>query len=92
MNILLAGATGLVGSKTLQFLIEDQRVSKIIVVSRKKCEIHNEKIINIVGELSQLTKEKINSFGINNIDSALCALGTTIKNVKTKLVVVMCAA
>jgi uncharacterized protein YbjT (DUF2867 family) len=84
MKVLLFGSTGLIGNLTLKNLIEDSRVDQIVIVTRKKSEIQHSKILKIVSSFEELNREVFLQSGVSHIDGALCALGTTIKKVKTK--------
>jgi len=78
-NILLAGSSGLVGSLALKNLLADSDVGKIILVSRTKQDISNDKILQIIGSLDLLDTVNLSDYGIEHIDAGLCALGSTIK-------------
>jgi uncharacterized protein YbjT (DUF2867 family) len=77
---LVVGSTGLIGSQLLELLLNSDHYSKVIAISRKKLEISNPRLINIVCELSQLTSHH------NELkaDDVFCCLGTTMKVAKSK--------
>lgn len=75
MNVLLAGASGLIGHHALHNLLEDRSISKIIVVARTELDIQNEKIVQVITSFDQLDKIELNE----RIDAGLCALGSTIR-------------
>lgn len=77
---LVAGSTGLIGSQLLELLLNDDRYSKVIAVSRKKLTSSSAKLINVVCELNQLAnhQEQLKA------DDVFCCLGTTIKKAKSK--------
>ncbi len=77
---LLAGSTGLIGNQLLELLLNDDRYSKIIAISRKKLTITNAKLVNVVCELSQLPshQEELKA------DDVFCCLGATMKRAKSK--------
>jgi uncharacterized protein YbjT (DUF2867 family) len=73
-TVIVAGATGLVGSSLISQLIENKEVTKIIALSRKQITITDEKIENLVIDF-----DNINEVRLPPIDAAFCALGSTIK-------------
>src|SRR6267154_2386307 len=77
---LLAGSTGLIGRQLLELLLKDDHYSNVIAISRKKLEITNPKLINVVCELSQLS----NYSDELKADDVFCCLGTTMKVAKSK--------
>lgn len=81
MEVVLLGATGLVGFNVLLLLLEDPKVVKVHVVSRKKVPALNPKIDWIaIQDLSDLKK-------IDNLSDQsvyISCLGTTIKNAGSK--------
>ena len=83
-NIILAGSSGLVGSYALQNLLSDNRVGKIILVSRTAQDILNPKIIQVISSLDLLDSVDLNNYGIDFVDAAICALGSTIKKAGDK--------
>lgn len=72
---LLFGATGLVGKKLLELLLEDDRYVKIRVANRKSKNYSNTKIEEVIVDFSDLEKYS-KSF---NVDHVFICLGTTIK-------------
>jgi uncharacterized protein YbjT (DUF2867 family) len=77
---LIAGSTGLIGSQLLELILNDDRYSKVIAISRRKLEIPNPKLINVVCELSQLS----NHHNELKADDVFCCLGTTMKVARSK--------
>lgn len=77
---LVAGSTGLIGSQLLDLLLKDDYYSKVIAISRKKLEINNPKLVNVVCELDQLSKLSTELIA----DDVFCCLGTTMKVAKSK--------
>lgn len=75
-TILLAGATGLIGSAALQAMIEDTRIGRVIALVRKPRATTHAKIEQWVATGDLLT-------GLRDVpvDAVICCLGTTIRNV-----------
>jgi uncharacterized protein YbjT (DUF2867 family) len=72
---LLAGSTGLVGSRLLERLLQDPRYGHIIALSRSSLPIHHPKL-----EIMLVTLETIAEIAPDlKADDWFCALGTTIK-------------
>ena len=77
---LLFGATGLVGQKLLELLLEDERYEKIRVANRKSKNYSNTKIEEVIVDFSALEKHA-ESF---KVDHVFICLGTTIKKAGSK--------
>jgi uncharacterized protein YbjT (DUF2867 family) len=74
MKLLLLGATGLVGSRTLSLALSHEAFSEVIAPTRKSL-VPNAKLVNPVGpELEQLVPLLVSS---HKPDAVICALGTT---------------
>ena len=48
MNILLFGATGMVGDGVLRWLIASARVNRVVAVSRKALSVHHAKLQTVI--------------------------------------------
>lgn len=76
MTAVIAGASGLTGSKLLEFLLADTRIKRVISVGRRPLGVKNAKFSEIlVRELSELPAVADSLKG----DIYFCCLGTTIK-------------
>lgn len=71
-KVLVAGATGLVGSHILQRLLQDDTVSEIHLLSRRKLPLQHAKLHLHLVDFSHLPK-------LPQLDEIYLALGTTIK-------------
>ncbi|NQY54392.1 MAG: NAD-dependent epimerase/dehydratase family protein [Campylobacteraceae bacterium] len=77
---LLLGASGLVGSFCLKYLLEDDSYSSIIVLSRKELNIKNDKLSVLITDfknLNDLCKDI-------KVDDVFSCFGTTIKKAGSK--------
>ncbi|HVJ39588.1 MAG TPA: NAD(P)H-binding protein [Stenotrophomonas sp.] len=74
MRILLAGATGLVGSHTLSLLLDDPRCTALIAPTRRPLGRRHPKLDNPVLDFDDLEQVARGW----SADAAICALGTTI--------------
>lgn len=74
-SILLAGATGLVGSACLPLLLADERVGKVIALVRRPLGIQHAKLEQWVAPSDDLLK----GLKPETVDAVICCLGTTIK-------------
>ena len=74
-TVLLAGATGLVGSAALDLLLNDARAGRVIALVRKPLPLQHPKLVQWTAPelLAGLREERV--------DGVVCALGTTIRNV-----------
>jgi uncharacterized protein YbjT (DUF2867 family) len=73
---LVSGASGLVGSKLIELLLEDNYYDKVVSVVRKPLEIKNEKLVQKVLDFENISSD----FGEIKADDGFCCLGTTIKS------------
>lgn len=75
LTICLAGSTGAVGNKVLNFLNEESQINRIITLTRKPASYQLSKEENHVVDFNQLASLK------NELkaDVFICCLGTTIK-------------
>jgi uncharacterized protein YbjT (DUF2867 family) len=76
-TLLLAGATGLVGSEALKLLLADPRVAQVVAPTRRALAPHA-KLRNPIATIADLPLEA----EWWAVDGAICALGTT--RAKTK--------
>jgi uncharacterized protein YbjT (DUF2867 family) len=75
MNILLLGATGLVGNECLQLLLAEKNISEIRIFSRSPISQIDKRIRTVIAPFNEMNNHR-NFFAV---DAVLCALGTTIK-------------
>ena len=73
-SILLAGATGLVGSRVLARLLSDLRVSRVVAPSRRPLPPHP-KLLDVRADYDALPADA----EWWAVDAVICTLGTTIK-------------
>ena len=71
-TILLAGATGLTGSACLPLLLADERVGKVITLTRRPTARHEKLEQWVADDLLQALRPR-------SVDAVICCLGTTIK-------------
>jgi uncharacterized protein YbjT (DUF2867 family) len=74
-SVLLLGATGLVGRELLSLLLEDDDVSRVVVIARRASGARHTKLEERVVDLDKM-QEHSDAF---KVDQIFCALGTTIK-------------
>jgi uncharacterized protein YbjT (DUF2867 family) len=84
ITVLLAGATGLVGSEVLKRCIDNDKIASIIVPTRRKLLIEHRKVKNIVMDLVDTDRhaelsQAIASAANNKVHAYICCLGTTMK-------------
>ncbi len=81
MIAVVAGASGLVGNLVLQNLLQSQQLTKVIVLVRRKLEITDPKLQQVI--LADFAQMKSRSQDLKG-DFYFCCLGTTIKDAGTK--------
>lgn len=77
---MIIGASGLVGSKLLEKLLESERYEKVIALVRKPLLNPHAKLQEIIIDFDNLEEE----YPDIAVDDVYCAIGTTIKKAKTK--------
>ena len=76
-TILVAGATGLIGTEVLRKALEDQRISRAIALVRRSTGLVHPKLL----EWSASTDDLLSGLRTDQVDAVVCCLGTTIRNV-----------
>lgn len=76
-RILLAGATGLIGSAVLECALADARIGEVIVLTRKPLGFSHAKL----EERCSLGADLLTALRPEPVDAVICCLGTTIRNV-----------
>ena len=74
LELLLVGATGIVGSRVLAAALEDARFARVIAPTRRTLPTQS-KLLNPVVDFSQLDEDA----PWWRADAVICTLGTTIK-------------
>lgn len=72
MKIAIAGATGLTGSLCLDLLLNDERVTEVFSLGRRKTGKNHEKLTEVILNNGRLVQDL-------SVDAFICCLGTTIK-------------
>jgi nucleoside-diphosphate-sugar epimerase len=80
-EIVVAGATGLVGSKLMEMLLADVTVHKLIVLSRSEVEWKHIKVQCIITDFDRLDQYVSR---VSNAHALFCCIGTTIKRAGSK--------
>lgn len=75
MQVLLAGATGLVGAQVLQRLLDDSRCSGVIAPTRRALPRTDGRLLNPVLDFENITALAQDW----RVNAAICALGSTMK-------------
>jgi uncharacterized protein YbjT (DUF2867 family) len=73
VNLLILGATGLVGGESLERALADGRVETVIAPTRRGLRPHQKLVNPVANNLEQLLPE----FGGWAVDGVVCALGST---------------
>lgn len=77
---LIAGATGLIGSKLLELILKDDDYERVIVLTRKPLDQEHAKLETIISNFKNLDKVS----GSLKADDVFCCLGTTMKKAGSK--------
>ena len=76
-NVLLIGASGLIGSELVQLLLRDDKIKTVKVFVRKSLAITDQKLIELLVNFERLEDFKDQFQG----DSLFCCIGTTRKKI-----------
>lgn len=79
-DVLLLGATGLVGRELLSLLCDDGDVQRVVVIARRPTGATHAKLDEHVFDLDQMDAHA----DLFKVDQLFCALGTTIKQAGTQ--------
>ena len=79
-SALLIGASGLVGSKLLQYLLDSKEYNKVTIFLRKSIGFTHDKLEERVINFEQLEEYQ----ELFRVDDVFCTLGTTMKKAKSK--------
>lgn len=74
LDLMLVGATGVVGSQVLAAALQEARFAKVVAPTRRPLNTHT-KLVNPVVNFSRLAEDA----PWWNVDAVICTLGTTIK-------------
>jgi len=74
MDVLLAGATGLVGTQVLQQLLADTRCTGVLAITRRPMTQTHPKLRNQVIDF-----ERLDHWTAPRMEAVICALGSTMK-------------
>lgn len=77
---LIAGATGMVGSSVLDYLLNEMYYQKVIVLTRRPLSISHLKVEEMIVNFDDLKNVHLSE----PIDDAYCCLGTTMKKAGSK--------
>lgn len=75
VTVMLAGATGLIGSLCLDLLLANPNVKKVIAPTRRTLSNTSEKLRNVLVDFDRLDEYP----ELFEVDAIICCLGTTIK-------------
>jgi uncharacterized protein YbjT (DUF2867 family) len=79
MKAVILGSTGLVGSALLNLCLQEEKITQLLIITRRRLEINHPKVEHIL--ISDLNELKTLTIEANLF---FCAIGTTIKIAKTK--------
>lgn len=75
MNVLLMGATGLIGRHCLEHLLASSKVDKVVAPTRRTINNRNSKLRNVLIDFDSMDEYE----ELFDVDAIICCLGTTIK-------------
>lgn len=81
-TVAIAGATGVVGKRALDHLLQRDDVETVIAIGRRSLALESEKLISKVADFQDV--ESLAAVLPESVDLALCTLGTTRKKAGSK--------
>lgn len=84
MNILLLGATGVVGQQVLCFALHHPRITKVYTPVRRLMLMEHDKLQQFQLDFAHIEAQLPSKLNLNDIDAVICALGTTMKQAGSK--------
>ena len=78
MNVIIAGATGLVGSAIVSKLLANDEITKVYIIGRRNVKFSSHKLEFINSDLLNFNKFP------DDVDVAVCCVGTTRKKAGSK--------
>ncbi len=78
-KVLLIGASGLVGSHLLSYLLKQNSVKELVLLNRTNVEVSHEKL-----EQHQVDFENLSDDYFLGVDTVFCCVGTTFKKAGSK--------
>jgi len=81
-NVVIAGASGVVGTRALHQLVARDDVSRVVALGRRLLPVQHEKLVSRVADLQ--SKTAIASEIPDGTAVAICCLGTTLKKAGSK--------
>jgi uncharacterized protein YbjT (DUF2867 family) len=82
LRCLVAGGSGVTGARLLHHLLADERVGRVTAVGRKPLALRHARLVSVVADLTDAAS--IGRVCPDEVDVAFCALGTTIRQAKTR--------
>ena len=74
-RVLVAGATGLIGSELIKLLLVNPHIGQVVAINRSQFKSHHPKLKHLIISFEELEKIVDEFYG----DSIFCCLGSTIK-------------
>jgi uncharacterized protein YbjT (DUF2867 family) len=72
-RVIIAGASGLIGSELLKLLLEDRNIGEVVALIRSPLPVNNSKLLQIIVDFDSLQNWKNVIYG----DALYCCLGST---------------
>jgi uncharacterized protein YbjT (DUF2867 family) len=80
INVLMLGATGLIGSECIEKLLAHEQVNHVYSLVRKHSGIRDPKLEEHITDFEKLEESTV----WDKADAVICCLGTTMANAKTR--------
>ena len=81
-SVVIAGASGVVGSRALHSLLARADVDRVIAIGRRRLPVQHRKLVSAVADLQRTSA--IAAAIPDGVTVAICCLGTTIKTAGSK--------
>lgn len=78
-KVLLVGASGLVGSHLLKYILKEDSVQQLVLLNRRNVDVKHPKLVQHEVDFENLSDELF-----QGVDALFCCIGTTLKKAGSK--------
>lgn len=81
IELLVTGATGLVGGELVDLALADDRVNRVVTVGRRRTGLRHPRLVELVADLDGLADAAVPG----SVHAAACCLGTTMRRAGSRV-------
>jgi uncharacterized protein YbjT (DUF2867 family) len=75
IELLVTGATGLVGGELLDLALAEARIGRVVSVGRRRTGVRHPRLEEVIADLDGLADAEV----AGSVDAAVCCIGTTMR-------------